>query len=411
MRKLLSDSVYLRYWLAVVASYLGDGIMRVAVIYIAAHLTTSPALFVSLVVFMQLLPSGILSVFIGPFVDRISPRVLLVGSDLFRFVVVVLMTLVTQSPMLLVILIFMEGIGKAVFETARLAAIPKVVGKHNIADAIALFQSTVHVLHFVGPLVGGFLIGYLSVMPAFGINAATFLVSALLLGSIPVLRDMTARREGDAGDYLRSLIEGVRGVIAIRSLRLVLLAIVPIMLVVGLFTTNVNTQLLNVFDLAAFEFGLAQAIIGAGATVAALLGPALIRRWPIEWLLAASSMLFALTLLLVLPLQAGWPDFGLAAVLFWCALSGFWMSLLNVPISNLLLRDLPEQLRGRGLALANTLMMNFFMIGALVGGIVADTFGVTTSIAVAGGALLMPSLGLLVLAGYGATVAAEMEQQ
>ncbi|MGN9766443.1 MFS transporter [Micromonospora sp. SD12] len=394
MRELLRDRVYIRYWLAVVTSFLGDGIAKVTVIFVAADLTDSPALFIAAIVIAQLLPSGVLGTFIGPLVDRMSPRVLLVGADLARVVIVLAMIFAVDSAWLLVVLIFLEGLGKAVFETARMAAIPKVVGKHSIPVAIALFQSTVQALNLAGPLLGGFLILVAGVKLAFVVNAVTFVVSALLLGSIAVLKEATVTAAGP-GQYWSSLRTGVTGVLSIGSLRLVAWAMVPVMLAIGLFTTNVNTQLLAGFDLPAFEFGLAQAMLGGGAIIGAFLGPALVRRLPLTGLLAGAVALFAVSLLVLWPIDDRWPGSGVALVCAWCALVGLGMSLVQVPVANILLRDLPEDLRGRGIALLNAVMINFSIVGVLLGGVVANAIGAAASIVLTGVVLLPPALVLL----------------
>jgi predicted MFS family arabinose efflux permease len=392
--ELLRDKVYLRYWLAVVVSFLGDGIAKITVIYLAADLTDSPELFIATIVIAQLLPSGVFGAFIGPLVDRMSPRLLLVGADLARVVIVLAMIFAVDSAWLLVVLIFLEGLGKAVFETARMASIPKLVGRHSIPVAIALFQSTVQALNLAGPLLGGLLILLVGVKWAFVVNAATFVVSALLLGSIAVLKEATVTAPAP-GQYWSLLRTGVTGVLSIGSLRLVAWAMVPVMLALGLFTTNVNTQLLAGFDLAAFEFGLAQAMLGGGAIFGAFLGPAMVRRLSLTGLLAGAVALFAVSMLVLWPIDARWPASGVALVCAWCALAGLAMSLVQVPVANILLRDLPEDLRGRGIALLHAVMINFSIVGVLIGGLVADAIGAAASIIVTGVLLFPPALVLV----------------
>ncbi|MEK8146444.1 hypothetical protein NKH18_49690 [Streptomyces sp. M10(2022)] len=60
MLELLKDRTYIRYWLSVVASFLGDAITKITLIYVVATETSNPVLYVSLVVIAQLLPSGVL---------------------------------------------------------------------------------------------------------------------------------------------------------------------------------------------------------------------------------------------------------------------------------------------------------------------------------------------------------------
>jgi MFS family permease len=393
VRELLRDKVYIRYWLAVVISFLGDGIAKITVVYVAATLTDAPALFIAAVVIAQLLPSGILGTFIGPLVDRMSPRVLLVGADLARFGIVLAMIPAVDNAGLLLTLIFLEGVGKSVFETARMAAIPKVVGSHSLPAAIGLFQSTVQALNLIGPLIGGLLIAVVGVRPAFVVDAVTFVISAVLLGSLAVLRDATVT-VSHPGQYWSSLRSGVTGALSIPSLRVVAWMMVPVMVAIGLFTTNVNTQLLVAFGLPAFDFGLTQAMLGGGAILGAFFGPVLVKRFPLTDLLAGAVGLFAVSLLVLWPIDQRWPASGIVLVAAWCALAGLGMSLVQVPVANILLRDLPDELRGRGIALLNALMVNFMIVGVLLGGVVANWAGIAASIIVTGAILVIPAVAL-----------------
>ncbi|PWK71876.1 putative MFS family arabinose efflux permease [Streptomyces sp. CG 926] len=402
MLELLKDRTYIRYWSAVVASFLGDAITKITLIYVVATETDDPVLYVSLVVIAQLLPFGVLGAFVGPLADRLPARLLMVGSDLVRVALVLAMIVVRDSPLLLLVLILLSGIAKAFFETARITAIPLIVRGHSIPTAVALFQSTNHTLNLVGPALGGLLIAFGSVTTVFVLDAVTFVVSALLLASMAVLREVPVRgadsgREG----YWQSLRTGISGVLAVPSLRFLAIVMVPVMLVLGLFTTNLNSQLLSVFELPAFEYGLAQAGFGAGCVIGALTGPPLVRRYSDRGLLIGSIVLFGASLLLLAPTGTVWDAtdqgvLGLIVVLLWCVLAGLGSGLFQVPVANTLLSDLPEELRGRGVGLLNALMVNFTVLGVVVGGLLAGLVGIADSIVVAGAVLVVAALVLLV---------------
>lgn len=396
MLGLLKDGTYLRYWLAVVVSFLGDAMTRITLIYLVARLTESPAL-ISFVVIAQLLPTGVFGVFLGPLTDRFSKRVLLVGSDLARMVIVLAMIFALHSVWLLLLLTLLQGVGKAVFETARIASIPKFVGDHSIPAAVAMFQTTNHVLYLIGPAAGGLLIAVGSIEVVFVLDAATFLISGLLLGSIGVLREPRATRAPDLERYWRALAQGLRGIFAVPTLRFLCYFLIPVMIVLGLFTTNFNAQLLTVFDLSAERYGLAQAMFGGGSILGALMGPAIVRRYTsAQTLLLGSVALFALTLLVLVPVQWLTPQLGLVAVVSWCVLTGVGASLFQVPVANTMLRDLPEEIRGRGVGLMNTIFVTFTVVGVGIGGWMGSVFGVAESIVVAGGALLVAAVAFSV---------------
>ncbi|MEV5972175.1 MFS transporter [Streptomyces sp. NPDC051921] len=402
--ELLKDPTYIRYWLAVVASFLGDAVTKITLIYVVATETERPVLYVSLVVVAQLLPSGMLGVFVGPLADRVPARVLMVASDLVRAVLALLMIAVRDEPLPLLALILLSGIGKAFFETARLTAIPLIVRGHGIPTAVALFQSTSHTLNLVGPALGGLLLALGSVPAVFVVDAATFVASALLLGSMAVLREVPVPG-GDREPYWRALRTGLSGVLATPSLRFLAVVLVPVMLALGLFTTNLNSQLLNVFRLTPFDYGLAQAAFGAGSVAGALLGPPLVRRLSDGRLLSWSVALFGASLLLLAPTGPLHDAVGITPVLLWCLLSGLGSGLFQVPIAHTLLGDLPAHLRGRGVGLFNSLMVNVTVLGALLGAVTADLTGITASLTLTG-VLLLPAAALIAVTGPRAAISA-----
>ncbi|CCH32065.1 MFS transporter [Actinosynnema sp. NPDC047251] len=395
MFELLKDSTYIRYWLAVVASFLGDAMARITLIYVAATLTDAPTALIALVIIAQLLPTGVLGVFAGPLTDRLPKRVLLVGSDLARVAIVLAMIPALHSTTLLLVLIFLEGLGKTFFETARIAAIPAIVGAHSIPSAVALFQSTNHTLNLVGPALGGVLIAIGSVPVVLVINAGTFVVSALLLGSMKVLKTVPVS-DAPPQRYWAALREGLREVLRVPTLRFLFAFLVPMMIVLGLFTTNFNAQLLTVFGLPAAEYGLAHALFGGGAVLGALLGPMMVRRYPVRGLLLATVALFGVSLVVLAPTEWVRGQFGITAVLAWCLVSGLGSSLFQVPIANTVLRDLPEVLRGRGVGLLNSVMTTSMVIGVALGGLTATWLGVADSIVYAGVALLLCALAFAI---------------
>jgi MFS family permease len=387
VRELLRDRVYVRYWLAVVVSFVGDAMTRITLIYVVARETDSPAT-IALVVFSQMLPSGALGALVGPLVDRLPTYAVLVTADLVRMGIVLAMIPFLGSVGALLALILAQGVASVFFETARIAAVPRIVGPHSIPTAVALFQSTYQTLQLVGPAVGGLLIAAGSVRVVLAIDAATFVVSAALLGSLAVLRAAPAAA-GEREPYWQSLRAGVRGVLAVPSLRLVFAALVPVEVAFGLFTTNVNAQMLTVFDLPASEYGFAQAALAGGAVAATVAGPALMRRVAAPGsLLVWSVGLFGVAMLLLAPTQQLHARVGMAVVLQWCLLGGFFATLYEVPVANTLLGDLPEGLRGRGVGLLHTIGIGFTLVGIALGGLLASTIGVAPSIVATGAALV-----------------------
>jgi MFS family permease len=105
-------------------------------------------------------------------------------------------------------------------------------------------------------------------------------------------------------------------------------------------------------------------------------------------LLLGSVALFGLSLIVLAPTEALREPLGITVVVAWCLLAGLGSGLFQVPVANIVLRDLPEELRGRGVGLIQTVLTMFMIVGVALGGLVAELTGVGISIVMAGALLL-----------------------
>ncbi|WP_240421787.1 MFS transporter [Paenibacillus periandrae] len=402
MLELLKDKTYIKYWLAVVIAFLGDGIVRIAVIYLMSHLTDD-LLMLALVIFAQLVPS-VLSVFVGPLTDRFPKRLIMICADLIRMILALCMIFITHSPWLLLLLVLLNGAAKSVFEPARIASVRRIVGNHSIPVAISLFQSTVQTINIVGPMLAGLLLVIDNPGIIFAISAGTYLCSALLIGNIGVLKEdqtLAQSQAKPAETYWSALKAGIQGTMGESSLRYLLILMIPVMVTLGIFTTNYNALLLQEFHAEAFHFGLLEALFGIGAIAGALIGPKLMRRYlgP-GLLLQAAITLFGIALVIVQSLIFLREENGLLPVYVWCVITGLSQGLYNVPLSSTFLMKLPKELVGRGSALLFAIVNLCTIIGVVGGGWMAKQLGIPAALVYTGTALLIVAVCSCLMKGY-----------
>jgi MFS family permease len=381
---LLKDKTYVKYWLAVVMSFLGDGITRMSVIYLISQMTDD-SLMIALVIFAQLMPSAVLSVFIGPLIDRFPKRLIMVFADLTRAVLILSMIFFVHSPWMLLFLVLLNGVAKTIFEPARIASVRRIVGNHSIPTAIALFQSTVQTVNIVGPMLAGLLLVINNPVIIFSISAATYLCSALLIGNIGVLKEDQAQANQQSKPpepYFTSLKMGIQGTMAVAPLRFLLIFMIPVMLMLGLF-------------------GLLEAVFAVGAIGGALVGPKLMSRYlgP-GLLLQASVALYGFAMVAVQPLVFLHEANGLLPVYVWCVIAGLSQGFFNVPLSSTFLMKLPKELVGRGLALFNGILNLCTILGVIAGGWLAQQVGIPTVLVYAGVMLLVVAASSRLMKGY-----------
>src|SRR3954453_4126721 len=168
----------------------GQGMGLAAAPLLAAALTRSP-LAVSVVAASSPAAWLVMGLPAGALVDRLSRRRVMVVTDALRAVLLLFLTvsivLGYASIPLLVLVIFLVGVGSSFFDPAAQAAIPQVVGRDKRALSRAngkLWAIDTFGRGLVGPPLGAVLFGFAASLP-FGVEAGTFAASAAILIGLP----------------------------------------------------------------------------------------------------------------------------------------------------------------------------------------------------------------------------------
>lgn len=175
-------------WLAQVVSELGDWLYSVAIYSLLLDLTGT-AKSVALAVVLQVLPQFFIGPMAGVLNDRISRKKVMIAADLVRAAIVLCMVGVQRVEMvpLLYLLLFLETVMWAFFEPGRTALIPALTGSEaDTAAANSLSSTTWSFNLAMGAAAGGVVAVVLGRNAVFGMNAASFLLSALLLRRMDV---------------------------------------------------------------------------------------------------------------------------------------------------------------------------------------------------------------------------------
>ena len=128
------------------------------------------------------LPIVLIGLTLGPLVDRLSRRRLMIVADLVRAGVFCALPFV-DSPAAIVALAGASGVATGFFRPAVYAGLPNLVDDDELAEANSLLAGIENVAWMVGPIVGGALLAASGPSLAYWINAVTFLVSALAAGT------------------------------------------------------------------------------------------------------------------------------------------------------------------------------------------------------------------------------------
>ncbi len=146
---------------------------------------TGSAAWVSAALFAGVVGSVIGAPAAGYLGDRFDRQRVMIATDLASAAVASTMASVIDEPTALVELFGLLAFVTSPFAPASAAAMPNLVGEEAVARANALVATTTSAGYLLGPLAGGLLLGVGVSAPAlFAVDAATFVVSAVLIASI-----------------------------------------------------------------------------------------------------------------------------------------------------------------------------------------------------------------------------------
>src|ERR1700749_2230990 len=121
------------------------------------------------------------ALFLSGMADRFPRREVMVVCDVLRALLLGAMLLPGMSLVALIVLLYVVTAIQSPFDAARSAILRDVVQGERYALAAAVLQSTFRLMIVVGAAAGGLVVAFVGARPALGIDAATFVVSAVVL--------------------------------------------------------------------------------------------------------------------------------------------------------------------------------------------------------------------------------------
>lgn len=176
-----------RLWYGQTISQLGDWFDKIALFTLTLSLTGSGQA-VGLLLLVEFLPATLISPLAGVLLDRLPRKLVMIASDIGRAALVLLLLFVRQPEdiWLLYTAVAAKVALAAFFEPARSAILPRVCSREELPTANAISSATWSAMLAIGASLGGIVVGTLGVTAAFVLDAASFLLSALVIATIRV---------------------------------------------------------------------------------------------------------------------------------------------------------------------------------------------------------------------------------
>ena len=361
---------------------------------------TNSAVWVSGVFLATFASQGILTPIGGWLGDRYDRRTVMIVSDLGAAAVFAGLVF-AETPWLLLALALLATIAEVPFLPASQAAIPNLAAPDDLAWANGLVLQAFSIGITVGPLIGGVLVGAVGVGAAFGINAASFLVSAALVWSVRG-RFQERRSAQSEGQAAVPFSEGIRIVWRSRLLRLVVLAEVVAYSVVG-WAMVADAPLADLFDVGALGFAALISSWGVGM----LFGSWAMGRWMGERRIEIKILLFGMIIdgfMIALMGLSPW----FIPILIVSVIGGAGSGAVNVARQVLLQRSVPDRIRSRVFAVAEVTATISFTLGLALAGPAVEAIGVRPAYVLSGVVFGVGALALVPLVRRPASMQAEL---
>ena len=302
-------------------------------------------------------------VFVGPLVDRLSRKLLLVTSDVVRLGVFAVLPF-ADHPATMICLATVAGIATSFFRPAVLAGVPNLVDERELDSATTLLAGTEWLAVAIGPLLAGTLVSLSGAHIVYWMNAATFLFSASLILRIP--GRFLQSEQGITRGHWRDLREGLTAFQSSNPLQVALFGFGLTMLATGLVNPSEIFLAKRSLGTGAFGFGLLWTGSGIGLVAGSIVIGILLR----------GRDVLDLYVYAFVPLTVGLVGAAMAPTIWVAApamtLAGFGQG-LGFPMTILIIqRYTSDRLRGRAFTVVISVQSALLALGMVVSGAITQ---------------------------------------
>ncbi len=355
--------------------------------------TTGSVVKMSYVLAAEILPVALFGIPSGSLVARLGGRRTMLGADLLRAPLMLLIPILNSygalSFPLLLGLVFVLGLFSAPYFAAQRTILPELFGSDErvVSQASALFGGVGHLTLIIGPVLGGVLVASFGAPSVLVVDAATYVVAFVL-----VLTLVHAGRPVPQDEDSRGVLAGVRYLVRDRVLGPMTLTVILLDACAAALFTSLPALAYVRFDREARVAGALFAAVGIGALAGMVVAMKLLERMqPLR--LAGWSIVLAVLPLWMLVLTLPWEAVG--AVLLVC---GFFLPLVNAPVMGMLSTRPPAALRAKVITAVITASALGGPAGRIVVGPLFAGWGISATYAVIAGSITLAAVLFLLVA-------------
>lgn len=391
------NAAFTRYIIGEAISMTGTWMQAMAHSWVVAGLTTS-AVMLGWVNLAGGIPVLILSMVGGLYADKFDKRLILqICQVVHIFFSLLLGYLVAQGNIEIwhiILAAFLLGISAAFEMPAAAALVPELVGRANVAKAIAMDRAVFHGTRLIGPAIAGYIVGHYGASFAYYINALSFLALMIALLTLP---KRAKGSEAQEEKRKHGIGEGFRHVFNDRpSFAMILLMATNTVFVFPVMVILLPLYAKYTLHLEPQQLGWLMLSSGLGSLTGSIAVPFIKHRW------RPNFIIFAVILICTALLSLSRAEFFL-----WAAASLVCLALgvsTLIGISNVVIQErAPEEIRGRVSAVASLSFFGLLPFAGMVTSALADIWGMRPTLLTSACAYAIIGIGVLSWIGKAAS--------
>jgi MFS family permease len=379
---------FLSLWGAETVSQFGTQVTLLALPLVAIVTLDESTFRVAVLTSVEFLPFLFFTLPAGVWVDRLPRRPILIVANLGRATALISVPLAHWAGVLtiwqLYLVGFVVGVGTVFFDLAYMSYLPRLVGRAELVEGNAKLEMSRSAAQVAGPGLAGLLVSALTAPIAVAVDAASYLISVVLMGRIRTVEAVASREERRS---LRAELREGLGYVFRHPYQRGIVAAVAI----SNFFGQLVFAILLVF--AVRELGLSAAAIGVilslgsvGALLAAVTARRVGDRLGVGRTILLAAFLFGPGTLLIAVAPV---DYAAVFIVAAIAVVGYGGTLFNVTMISLIQAITPDRLLGRANASRRFVVWGVVPIGGFVAGALATAIGLraTMTVGAIGGVL------------------------
>jgi MFS family permease len=377
-RSLRRNGAFLRLWSAATVSVFGSFVTRIALPFVAILVLRAGPIEIAVLRSLDLVAALLVGFVAGAWVDRLRRRPVMIWADLGRALLLGSIPVAALGGWLTLPQVFIVSASAAVlttfFDVADRAYLPSIVGRVELVRANAALAATSAGMEFAAFGVAGFLVSLLTAPIAIAIDAGSFIVSAVLLGSIRH-REAAPPPAADREPVLDEIRAGLRVVVHDPVLRGLVGGSMGLAAMWGVFGATWLLFITEDLRLDPATIGVIAALGGFGSLLGALLAERTTRRFGLGTVMVVSLLAAAVGNLLIPLAPAGLPLVAIGCLVGQQLIGDTAVTVFDVTEVSIRQARVDDRQLGRVNATVRVAVVLAQLGGTLAGGLLAEVLG------------------------------------